>query len=54
LETHVIPQDLENQKCAVCRQIEVDAVLGLSGPILERYQDHGQKTSTARYCAMPE
>jgi hypothetical protein len=29
VETHVIAQDREIQKCAFCRQSDVDAVLGL-------------------------
>jgi len=48
VETHIIAQDLESQKCAFCRQSEVDAVWNFNGPILEHYQDHGQTVNNAR------
>jgi len=34
VETHIIAQDQEIQKCAFCQQSDTDAVLGLMGPSL--------------------
>jgi hypothetical protein len=52
VEIHFIAQDQDIEKCAFCRQSDVDAVLGHNAPILEHSQDRGQTISSALYCAM--
>jgi hypothetical protein len=54
VETHVITQDYEIQKCAFCQQSDVDAVLDFNGPFLQLYQDCGQMVNSAWYCVMLE
>jgi hypothetical protein len=54
LESHIIAQDQEIQKCAFYWQSDVDTVLGLNGPILKHYQDCRQVVNSAQCCAMLE
>jgi hypothetical protein len=54
VETHIITQDQEIQKCTFCRQMMLTLFWDFNGPILEHYQDRGQMINSAQYCAMPE
>jgi hypothetical protein len=52
VETCIIVQDQEIQRCAFCWQSDGDSTLGLNGSIFKHYQHHRQTVTSARYCAM--
>jgi hypothetical protein len=52
-DTHHHPGP-QNAEMYLCQQSAIDAVLGLNGPILVHYWDHGQMISNTRYHAILE